>query len=659
MPVGLAGGPPLLEALVPWLDTTSLADTGWGLIFPKAADSKQVEKILDALKILLEHRKQAAGDLFKIYYNPEASLPGWKTLEGYQPGDDKDRFLQRHKAGGPGPVDPGAHGVPYYLLIVADPQSIPYEFQFGLDAQYAVGRIYFDRLEDYARYAASLVTAEKDPKLRLARRAAFFGPANPGDGATQLSAENLVKPLAGHVTEMAANSDLGGWSPELIAPEDATKQRLGELLSGGKHSPALLFTASHGIGWPYGDPKQYESQGALLCQDWPGPGSGLLSEDYYFSAHDLPSDANLLGMIAFTFACYGAGTPEWDHFSTVRSGYKRRLAARSFLAALPSRLLSMERGGALAVVGHVERAWGYSFKWPQSGVQTAAFKSVLYSLMKGDPVGVALEDMNERYTQIAAQLSEALQAEKGDASEMTFLWTANNDARGYVVIGDPAARLPQARDGQTARPRIQPVEIHGELPAMLAPQLASQAGTEAVDFGAGAPQGGAGEDMRRGYGPPGVAAAPGRPYTLLDGLLSMEQIAGAAEEEAFDIGDDIRESVNKLREIFTNMTQRLGEFTREMTTLEVKTFSVSNMDARDKQLDEKLRNRDPGLSARLHACTHIKMDGDVDLFLPAELKEEDRAMLPVHNDLTAQAMANRADLIRAAVEALASLISPK
>src|SRR5262245_46124377 len=110
------------------VDPHDLASAGWGVIFPQNSPPA----IRAALADLLTLRQAQAGKEEAKRYREFTGAAACRT------GETARAFFNRHGVMPAMPADPDK--VPYYLLIVASPETIPYSFQFQADVQYAVGR---------------------------------------------------------------------------------------------------------------------------------------------------------------------------------------------------------------------------------------------------------------------------------------------------------------------------------------------------------------------------------------------------------------------------------------------------------------------------------------------------------------------------------------
>jgi hypothetical protein len=408
-------------------DWTNLAEAGWGLVFRQG----ESEAIKAALEPLYQHRRAQVGDDNLV-----------KKME-YRPGETWEAFLGRYGAG-TGSINP--KDVPYYLLLVGSPEHISFSVGYLLDVKYAVGRLDFDSPAGYSTYVSSVIEYEKASTVPNAREAVFFGTRHQFDPPTNMSADRLVTPLAdGSPDGPAVVQELGFHSKKLVE-KAATRAALTQVFAppAGVKPPAFLFTASHGMVWPLNkSTEQRASQGALLCQDWPG--FGKIAPNHYFAASDLPMQARLQGMITFHFACYSAGTPMEDRFLHKADVKPPQIAPLPFIASLPKTLLSHHAGGALAVIGHVERAWDTSITTLEAGTQIDPFRNAIAYILNGLPVGYAVKDLNMRFAEYSANLSELLQPDSqgkvAPEERLASAWIKRNDSEGYIVIGDPAVRL--------------------------------------------------------------------------------------------------------------------------------------------------------------------------------------------------------------------------
>jgi hypothetical protein len=355
---------------------------------------------------------------------------------------------------------------PLYLLVLGDLHHVSLELQHALANSALVGRAHFadaageTDLDGYAAYAEKVVrfaregTPERSPDL------SFFV-ARDGTPATLHGEARLVAPSLEAATRNCEQGRLPAASVRSLDVETVD-----ELLAAGKGPrPSVLLSVSHGLGAPRrGWPSKHEQ--------WQRQGALVLGQNEILDAERMLGQAFLPGGLWFCLACFGAGTPSesayrtWLSLLAQESAYRGKVSSvaaslpsagqRPFVAAMPQAALR-NPAGPLAVISHMDLAWTYGFSSSTnlSESRKLRFQSSLEVMVRGSRAGVALEALMRFYRETNDELMVSYEREKNardegradptDLKERGHLWMLRNDLRGYVLLGDPAARLPLAQ----------------------------------------------------------------------------------------------------------------------------------------------------------------------------------------------------------------------
>ncbi len=397
---------------------------GWTFLVNKADPKRdEIVKILEPLAV---HRGMA---------DPKKPL----MYNGEPPDEWFDWLHDSYYA-----LDLEGEKVPQYLLIVGGPDQVPFRFQSILDTVANVGRVEFDTLDDLKTYVEKLIRIETAAEPVVTKEAILFAPDAGLPDPTYFSREYMGQPLAEHM------QDELGFATHTLIGDDATKMNLKATLSAKK--PALVYTASHGLG---ATDETFEIQkrynGAICCQH-----TGPLTLESLFSADDVPLDEPFLeGAVFFQFACFGYGTPAESDYTHWLKGVPEQYTETDFVAALPKRLLAHPKGPS-AFIGHLDTAFLHGFADPAESftvdrwhTRIAPFKKAVDQLLGVQPSGLAMQDMNKRYSVCNAIITNTYDRQlRGKLKwttrlEARFLdnWITRGDAQNYMIFGDPAVRL--------------------------------------------------------------------------------------------------------------------------------------------------------------------------------------------------------------------------
>jgi hypothetical protein len=420
----------------------------WGLVAPAGPEG---DRLLALIEPLRRERQAAQGDEpVRVYRIP---AEGKEKRDGPYAARWKKHVFRSESV--------PEQALPRYLLLLGDLDQIPLEFQQVLSTDAFVGRLAFPSDEGYAAYVAKVLRWERAP-AHEERARLLFHTSRDGTSATDIGHRWLMQPSAAACREQQQRGDFP--NAEILELNGEGSASLQQLLDhAAQPEPSVLLTLSHGLRASKKDARAL--QGALTL-----PGGR------YLTGAELKTNAFLPGGIWFCFACFSAGTPERSAYAHwLRELHEEDLDAlseplpegeRPFIAALPQAALANPEG-PLAVIGHVDLAWSYSFK--NQGRRTISpYLGVLKTLAEGGRVGVAMQALLRYLNETSAELTilynnHYLNGSQRPPAPETWasLWMLHQDLAHFVLLGDPAVRLPLMRPlvAEQASARVSAVSL--------------------------------------------------------------------------------------------------------------------------------------------------------------------------------------------------------
>lgn len=349
---------------------------------------------------------------------------------------------------------------PYYLLLLGDFPDVSMEAQYMLQSFAGLGRLCFQRPEDYRAYAEKVVASEEREEA-----GDLLYIATDSDDVNQLNYQELVEPLARHPDLVEAG--------KVLARGRASKARSLSLLRAAPIG-SIAFLTAHGheyLSPLQRDPdtvfaEQRHWQGAPVMDDFEGDvAEGLLG------AGDAAAGSFLPGGVLILDCCYSAGTvqqdtqPEWL-FHPMPA---RLRPPEEFLSAFATAALA-NPDGPLAIFGHVNRSHQYAYfdpskTWPS--MTFGVYLEMLHALLSGESIALGRETcrrMTVAYMAqcqvISYQIEQKLTGQNRGHMGFTALSRPLSDYarsfvqysfgtwnfRNYAILGDPMVRVPKRRD---------------------------------------------------------------------------------------------------------------------------------------------------------------------------------------------------------------------